>query len=828
MFATIIDLYKKITSWPIISKLPFYALIVFVIWYIFVLSFASIVAHLNFSTGTHDAGVYDKIIWSLSRFRAPISAGGDNLFAFHVSFYCIFLAPLFWLWPNIKILFIAQSVFLALGAIPLFLYAKERLGNSLVALAVGFSFLMYPALHNMNLDNFHPEVFTVFFLIVAIYFLLKERYRLFYPFLFLSALGKEDLGLYIIAIGLFLLLFKKNLRHGMIVIGFGLFWHLFCFKFVFPLANGILFSSNQPTSYSHWFGGLVHNLFNPNYYWQSFFHPDAYKYYFALFRPVLFIPLLSPPMMFMLLPQMSLNILSRVGYLRSIDYHYTYAIICFMFYGLIEGLALVNRIRIKWQWVKHGILLVLAFLLVFSAVDSRRKFSKLPTWKVLQSEYERSQVKWGKEKREALKLIPREGGVSASYSLFPHLSHRKEIFMFPNPFQAHYWTEGIPRPPALERVDFVVIEWSNHSGDEERRIINYLRNSDFYEELYRELGLLILKRKEVERPSNRGVNYIVYDLKENISLEDNFSKKLKVESTGTLSMLYFPRSRDEFKNLLGEEIVVGKTLAIEFFGYLFIPDPGIYHFDLRSFAKASFEINGKAVDEGVVLDRGFYRYKLKYLNDGQDYDLRLVVNPPKGEGYIIPDRDLRLEYLPIQLQKELYSYEKKKQEQEAIQRAQPNLVKNGGFEDVLGHVPNNWRLEHWEQKGAICSNGVDQETKKSGARALKIQHRGFGLSHWIQEVEVKPRTNYEFSAWIKTDGISRRGTGAYLKTAGEFMDLRTDIFYGTRDWFKVGYNLRTSKDQNQLSVICRLGDYGTVNENEGTVYFDQIELKEVP
>lgn len=131
------------------------------LYYIAVFSTYSILLQELFWTHAFDSGIDDQGIWLLSRFMNPfVTVRVLNILADSVTLYHLFVAPLFWLWNNINILYIVQSVLLALGAIPLFLYANERLKSDFLSLVIALSYLVYPALQNMNLDQYHSKVFA--------------------------------------------------------------------------------------------------------------------------------------------------------------------------------------------------------------------------------------------------------------------------------------------------------------------------------------------------------------------------------------------------------------------------------------------------------------------------------------------------------------------------------------------------------------------------------------------------------------------------------------------------------------------------------------------
>lgn len=631
-----------------------FGIVVFLVFfYIVFFSAYSILLHEVFYTQAFDAGIEDQGAWLLSRFMEPlVTVRGLNIFGDSVTLYHFIAAFFLWFWDSINILFILQSVCIAAGAIPLFLYARERLKNDFLAVCVSFSFLLYPALQNLNLDQYHPESFAVFFMIMTIFFMLRKRYSLFYLFLALSLIAKDEVALTGVFIGLYLIIFQKQFRHGSVSLGMSLFWYLVCSRILMPWFNGIGILAPQPLTYSHWFQGLMSNPFNLNYYFTHFFHPESLRYYFHLLAPVVFLPFLSLKTIFLLLPSVGVNVLSGCGYLRSIDYHYNYIQSALIFFAMIEGLyALINHRLIKGISLKYSGL-ILGSVIIVTALYSNILLSHLPlnrAWFLFQEKMDLLNSDEVKLKKEALNLIPKNAKVAASYSLVPHLSHRQEIYMFPNPFRStlwnHWFQEGRGIPPAEGHVDYVVIDWGNH-GDEEQLIIRYLLSSAAYQEIYRKNPIVILKKREaIERKKHSGANFILYELDRKISIHNNFSKELKVRKRGKFSMLYFPDSNYYFRNLLGEEVPAEKEMALEIFGYLFIPVSGQYHFDIQSDAAYLMRVDGKNIGHVLNLERGYHKYQIKYLNYGRRFNLKLTVKPSWEKSYIISEHLLKLKDL---------------------------------------------------------------------------------------------------------------------------------------------------------------------------------------
>jgi len=484
----------KIKNWA------WWVVIGFVALYILVFSTYSVLLHEIFWTQAFDAGIEDQGIWLLSRFLVPFdTVRGLNIFGDSCNLYDLFLAPLFWIWNNINFLFIIQSFFLALGAIPLFVYAREKLGHNYLALSVAFSYLLYPALQNLNLDQFHPEALVVLPMVLTLFFLFKKEYKLFYVFLLISLIGKDEVALTGLFIGIFLLLFKREWRHGFITIVISLLWCIVCSKIFAPFYNGVSILGPQPITYTHWFRGLAQNLFNWQYYWSNIFHIESLRYYNNLFAPLAFLPFFSPALVFMAIPSIAVNVLSGTGYLRSVDYHYNYVQCAVLFFALIGGLEF--WLKRKWPWsvsqkVKIWVLLAAIWL---PALAGNHLLSHLPfdrAWGMTQDRIKDYYSDGVKNKQMAVSLIPAGAKVSASYSLVPHFSHRREIYMFPNPFYPALWgqwfQEGRNFPGSNGHVDFVAVDLNNH-GDKERDLIYFLAGSPAFKIIYKKESLLILQ-----------------------------------------------------------------------------------------------------------------------------------------------------------------------------------------------------------------------------------------------------------------------------------------------------------------------------------------------
>jgi len=134
--------------WPRLQRVTVYewGLVAFVAAYTTYFTSTTLEVHHGLGTSAYDFGLYDQGVWLMSQFKAPfVTLMGRNLLGDHTSFILVFLVPLYWIWPSAGVLFFTQSLFIALGAVPVFLLARKLLLHEGFALALAACYLLHPA-----------------------------------------------------------------------------------------------------------------------------------------------------------------------------------------------------------------------------------------------------------------------------------------------------------------------------------------------------------------------------------------------------------------------------------------------------------------------------------------------------------------------------------------------------------------------------------------------------------------------------------------------------------------------------------------------------------
>ncbi len=429
-------------------------------WYF---TFRSLNIHRALGTATYDSALYDQGMWLLSQFDAPfVTLMGRNLFGDHTSFVLLFLVPLYWIAPGAWIMFTAQSAAIAAGAIPVFLYARRRLGSEWWALIGAATYLLHPAVGWTNLENFHPDAFLGVFVGFAIYAALERKWRLYTVFVVLSLLVKEDVSLVIVPLGIWVAI-RRDRRTGLLTVFGSLAFMAVAMLVVMRSLIGVPTRNGWRIPFGGVRGLVETSLTNPARLVEHLRSDD---------RPWYLVQMTAPfAWLFARLPDVALisglvlftNVLSTFWYQYQIDYHYSLIAVPALAIGtvyaigamrehsvVVRGSALAVRVRPIALGVLAAATLVTAYL-----------WAPMP-WGRTSMYYGEPDNVYATSARELLELIPDDAVVSANYRLTPHLAYREEIYQFPVPFRVLLYgpdtsMEGARLTGRSERVEFVML-----------------------------------------------------------------------------------------------------------------------------------------------------------------------------------------------------------------------------------------------------------------------------------------------------------------------------------------------------------------------------------
>jgi uncharacterized membrane protein len=206
--------------------------------YAWMFSRLSIVNHHALNTRTIDLGYYDNIFYQSIHGR-PLGCTflkGETHLSAHFDPLLVLLSPIYLLRPRAELILALQSVWVALGTIPLYLVARRRLQSRPAALAIVFAYTLYPALHGANLYEFHSLTLITPLVIALLYFLEIGAFKRYAATAALLLLVREDVPLLLCFVGAYALLERRpgNARAGWLTILVSISYFAVVRKWVMP------------------------------------------------------------------------------------------------------------------------------------------------------------------------------------------------------------------------------------------------------------------------------------------------------------------------------------------------------------------------------------------------------------------------------------------------------------------------------------------------------------------------------------------------------------------------------------------------------------------
>ena len=299
--------------------------------------------HRGLGTSSYDVGLYDQGTWLLSRFEAPfVTLMGRNLLGDHASIVMFLVVPFYWFVPGTETLLAIQSVVVASGALPLYFFARRRLGGQVMPVVIGATWLVNPAVNGTNLENFHPDSFLGLFLPLALFAMLEKRWRLYWVAVVLCMTVKEDVSLVLVPLGLVMML-RGERRRGAVTAVAAVAASL---AGMFLLMRSLI---GVPTR-NAWripfggVGGFLRETFtNPGNVLSYLSSEGRLFYLWQMFVPFGPVFLLAPEIAAISVLVLTGNIVSNFWYQFHIGYHYSLVAVPAIAFATVVGAARLHR-----------------------------------------------------------------------------------------------------------------------------------------------------------------------------------------------------------------------------------------------------------------------------------------------------------------------------------------------------------------------------------------------------------------------------------------------------------------------------------------------------
>lgn len=425
------------------------ALLAFVLF-----AYVGIRQHDTFHTRARDMGIYAQVIWNTGHgrpFASTLLEDNRLHIAEHVAPVMTLIAPLYALWPDSRLLLLLQQASLAAAGLPIFFWARRRVGD-LPALGLLFGYELMPMTSRIAFSEFHPIVLAALPVSLGIKAVLEGKSRAAVAWLLLALLFEEEAAPIVGAAGAYLWLRHRQWS------GFGLgalatAYLLAVTLFVMPAFHDrkTLESVGGNRSIDHY----EQIQARPSLALEWLTGARGGQAASWLLLPTLGLPLLAPHVLSIALPSFLLLFLTdREG---NIAGHWAGAVLPVYWFAAAAGLGVLLRLLLRIRpslrrpdrldTVGSGFVMILATVLLVCFL----KYSYFPGG----GENDTDWLSWTEQEEnlaQAVALVPPGIEVDATRRIVPHLAERPDVYQFPSTLYS------APMRPDLRGIDLYLFD----------------------------------------------------------------------------------------------------------------------------------------------------------------------------------------------------------------------------------------------------------------------------------------------------------------------------------------------------------------------------------
>ena len=438
----------------------------------FLLITLGLTLHRHFSFySSYDQGIFNQVFWNGIRgnfFQSSLSSqlstnvvhGGEvsdvsyHRLGQHFTPALLLWLPIYYLFPYPATLTVLQAIFITAAGLVLYALARIYLEPA-IALLIALSFYGANAVLGPSLANFHDISQIPLFVFGVLWAMEKRCWWLFWVLAVCTLAVREDSGITLFGVGVYLILSRRYPKIGLIVCSLSFGYILALTNLIMPLFSEDVakrfmlerfgqYAEGDSASTLEIIWGMVSNpwrllveLFTP--FW------DTIKYLLGQWLPLAFVPVVAPgawaiagfPLLKLLLGQGESVLVISLRYALSITPG--------LFYGSIlwwagQGFANFNRplAQCKPRKLRNGFRRFWMFcicLSLFFTVTSNpsRTLSFIIPDSIQPWVYVSAPEQWQRvpQIRSLLAKIPQDASVSATTYLIPHVSGRREVIRLP-------------------------------------------------------------------------------------------------------------------------------------------------------------------------------------------------------------------------------------------------------------------------------------------------------------------------------------------------------------------------------------------------------------
>ncbi|MBI4215479.1 MAG: DUF2079 domain-containing protein [Parcubacteria group bacterium] len=389
--------------------------------------------HQLYQTFGWDLGFFDQLLWQASRGNLNFvsTVGNVNILGDHFQPIIYLMAPLYWIWDDVKVILIAQTLLVTAAAIPIYKLAKFKLKNEILAISVSFAYLLFGGTQFTITNEFHQSAFIPLLLSLGLWWMETAQTGRGLAALFSLLLVREEMGLLVAALGV---MYFRRKDCPLLMVSGGIIGFFLLIRIVIPAIS----SQGQYIHYGYGSFGdkpeevLISAIKSPGDIASSLISPPVkVTQVFQSLASFGGLPLLSPVSLIPVFEQYAVRFLDDRNIHRWLNNnHYSAPLGPLLAYGTILNIVCFENFL--------GSLLnfhLAAYLIVISVTIAI--VLKTPIWSIFKPQLYFT-PQWVKDADNLVLSVPSGASVAVNNSLAPHLTHRDKLYLLPEVGDAEY------------------------------------------------------------------------------------------------------------------------------------------------------------------------------------------------------------------------------------------------------------------------------------------------------------------------------------------------------------------------------------------------------
>ncbi|MCR4717776.1 MAG: DUF2079 domain-containing protein [Lachnospiraceae bacterium] len=392
----------------------------------FAIAFLTVLRYEQSSSSTYDMGIFAQMFYNMKdNFSLNTTCERfEEMSHLHVHTSLIYylILPIYFVFPHSSTLLVVQALAIGIGVIPLYLLAKKLEFSETMSIVICAIYALSPATFGGAFYDFHENVFLIPILLFLFYSYEANKLIPTIIFSVLTCMVKEDATLFIIVMGAYALLGRKDIKRGIIMMAIGGIAMILAFSYIAKYGDGLMTNhyANLVHPDSEGLVGILATLVtNPGYLITQMINTDKIEFILDVLMPVGFLAFATKHVerYILLIPFVFVNLLPEYAYQHDVFYQYVFGPYMFILYVVILNLAdIKDSDKLKHIMLVCLITGVCAFMSQYGTKTYYYENYKLAkdTTATLKEVYD---------------SIPDDSSVSASTFFLPKLAKRDVIYM---------------------------------------------------------------------------------------------------------------------------------------------------------------------------------------------------------------------------------------------------------------------------------------------------------------------------------------------------------------------------------------------------------------